>query len=147
MRKSQQRTHSQSLIVKLLSLYFEWLLCVYVECMSRHLLMCDVYSGQRVAVVDLSIHKLDADLPLVHCSRTISNLLSDLNIPPFVVRNTTKFPPNGWSRFFQWMDYLQSSEILCPQLVVNALPFAHRYVCGIRKRFVYIYAVMLRCAK
>lgn len=57
--------------------------------------MCDVYSGQRVAVVDLSIHKLDADLPLVHCSRTISNLLSDLNIPPFVVRNTTKFPPNG----------------------------------------------------
>jgi len=47
---------------------------------------CDyVHSGQRVAVVDLSVHKLDVQLPYVHCNRTIAKLLADLNIPPFIV--------------------------------------------------------------
>jgi len=38
-----------------------------------------------VAVVDLSVHKLDAHMPHVDCSRTLANLFSNLNIPPFIV--------------------------------------------------------------
>jgi len=52
-------------------------------------LMCNnmfVCSGQKVAVADLSIYKLDVPMPHVHCSRTIAKLLSDLDIPPFIVR-------------------------------------------------------------
>jgi len=51
--------------------------------------MCDVCSGQRVAVVDLSIYKLGTHMPHVHCSRTIAKLLSDFSIPPFIVRTHT----------------------------------------------------------
>ena len=46
-------------------------------------------SGQKVAVVDLSVHKLDANTPHIQCSRAIAKLLADLSIPPFIVRNPT----------------------------------------------------------
>lgn len=75
-----------------------------------------VCSGQRVAVVDLSIHKLDAHMPHVHCSRTIAKLLSDLDIPPFIVRTqysvtqltfstAGKMIWSGWTdRLLKWLN-------------------------------------------
>jgi len=41
-------------------------------------------------MVDMSIHTLDAHQPHVHCSRTVAKLLSDLDIPPFIVRTHTR---------------------------------------------------------
>ena len=58
-------------------------------------------SGQRVAVADLSIHKLAVPMPHVHCGRTIAKLLSDLDISPFIVRICQVTSLACWDVFLQ----------------------------------------------